>query len=74
MKGKKMLTTYNIIIEKDKDGWYIAEVLELPGCYSQAKSMDELVKRTREAIKCHLLESKIEVPVTNFIGIQQLKV
>ena len=32
-----MLTTYNIIIEKDKEGWYIGEVLELPGCYSQAK-------------------------------------
>lgn len=74
MKEKKMETTYNIIIEKDKEGWYISEVLELPGCYSQAKSIDELVKRTKEAIKCHLLESKIEVPVSNFIGLQQLRV
>jgi predicted RNase H-like HicB family nuclease len=69
-----MTNTYNIIIEKDKDGWYIGEVLELPGCYSQAKSMDELFLRTKEAIKCHLLESKIKIPISNFVGIQQLKV
>ncbi len=69
-----MVNTYNVIIEKDKAGWYIGEVLELPGCYSQAKSMDELVKRTKEAIKCHLLESKIKIPISNFVGIQQVKV
>jgi len=69
-----MLNTYNIVIEKDKDGWYIGEVIELPGCYSQAKSMDELVKRTKEAIKCHLLDSKIKIGISNFVGIQQLKV
>ncbi len=65
---------YNIIIEKDSDGWYISEVLELPGCYSQAKTMDELIERTKEAIKCHTSETKIEVPVSKFIGLQQLEV
>jgi hypothetical protein len=37
----------------------VLNVLELPGCYSQAKNMDELFLRTKEAIKCQLLKSKI---------------
>ena len=65
---------YNIVIEKDSDGWYISEVLELPGCYSQAKTIDELIERTKEAIKCHNSENKIEVPISKFIGLQQLEV
>jgi predicted RNase H-like HicB family nuclease len=46
---------YNIIIEKEEDGWYISEVLELPGCYSQGKTLDELIERTKEAIKSHII-------------------
>jgi len=41
---------FNVVMEKGKDGYLISEVVELPGCHSQAKSLDELMKRTREAI------------------------
>lgn len=37
-----MKREYNIIIEKDEEGYYIGSVPELKGCHSQAKSMDEL--------------------------------
>ena len=49
-----MAKAYNIIIEKDEEGWYVSEVIELPGCHTQAKSMDELIERTKEAIKAYL--------------------
>lgn len=62
---------YNIIIEKDKDGWYVSEVIGLPGCHTQAKTIDQLIERTKEAIKCHTSETKIEIPVSKFIGLQQ---
>ncbi|MFQ5672360.1 MAG: type II toxin-antitoxin system HicB family antitoxin [Nitrospinales bacterium] len=49
-----MARTYTIIIEKDEEGWYVSEAVGLPGCHTQAKSVDELMERTREAIKAYL--------------------
>ncbi len=41
----------NIIIEQDDDGFFVASVPELHGCHTQAKSLDVLMKRIREAIE-----------------------
>lgn len=41
---------YNAVIEQGEDGYLISSVIELPGCHTQAKSYDELMKRTKEAI------------------------
>ncbi|MDP1695465.1 MAG: type II toxin-antitoxin system HicB family antitoxin [archaeon] len=69
------MNTYNIIIEKDEDGYFVSEVVELPGCHTQAKSMDELIKRTKEAILLYL-KCSIEKRIIRekFIGLQQLEV
>lgn len=48
-----MERNFNAIIEQVDDG-FIAEVVELPGCYTQAKTKDELLKRIAEAIKLYL--------------------
>ena len=56
-----MAKEFTIIIEKDEDGWLVSEVVELPGCHTQSKTMDELIERTREAIKAYLGKEKIEV-------------
>lgn len=66
---------FNIIIEKDKDGYFVSEVVGLPGCHTQAKSMDELIERTKEAISLYLECEKPEVEVqSEFIGIQKVEV
>lgn len=44
---------YNVIVEEGKDGYLISEVVELPGCHTQAKTYDELIKRTKEAISLY---------------------
>ncbi len=46
-----MTQTYNIVVEQGEDGYLIAEVIELSGCRTQAKTLQELVKRVKEAIK-----------------------
>ncbi|MBI5723751.1 MAG: type II toxin-antitoxin system HicB family antitoxin [Planctomycetes bacterium] len=46
-----MTREFSAIIEKDEDGWFIATVPELEGCHTQAKSMDKLLVRVREAIE-----------------------
>ena len=50
-----MKRKYTVLIEKDEDGWLVSEVVELPGCHTQAKTQDELIKRTKEAIKGYSL-------------------
>lgn len=69
-----MTKQFNLIIEKGEDGYLISEVVELPGCHTQAKTMDELISRTKEAIEVCLQDQKgIEI-VHNFIGIQKIEV
>ncbi len=48
---KTMRREFNIIIEQDDDGFFVASVPELHGCHTQAKSLDVLMKRIREAIE-----------------------
>ncbi|HTW93436.1 MAG TPA: type II toxin-antitoxin system HicB family antitoxin [Tepidisphaeraceae bacterium] len=51
---KSALRQYNVVIEQDKEGYYVASVPELPGCHTQARSLDKLVDRIREAIELYV--------------------
>ena len=42
---------FNIVVERDSEGTYVASVPALPGCHSQAQSLDDLLVRIREAIE-----------------------
>ncbi len=68
------MVEFNIIIEKGEDGYLISEVVELPGCHTQAKDLNELIKRTKEAISLYLEEQKDVEINGNFIGIQKIEV
>jgi len=65
---------FNLIIEKGEDGYLIAEVVELPGCHTQAKNMGELIDRIKEAISLYLESQGIVKIKSNFIGTQKIKV
>jgi predicted RNase H-like HicB family nuclease len=41
---------FSVIVERDEEGYYVATVPALPGCHTQARSLDKLVERVREAI------------------------
>ncbi|MGV8016748.1 MAG: type II toxin-antitoxin system HicB family antitoxin [Ignavibacteria bacterium] len=67
-----MKREYNIIIEKDSEGYFIGSVPELKGCHSQAKSIDELMKRMEEVIElCEGVQGKSQKK-TSFVGIQKM--
>jgi predicted RNase H-like HicB family nuclease len=40
---------FDVILERDDDGFYVASVPQLPGCHTQARSLDEVMDRIREA-------------------------
>ncbi len=69
-----MASKYNVVIEQDEDGWLVSVVIGLPGCHTQAKSMDELLERTREAIKAYLKGNNGGKISGKFVGLQQLEV
>ena len=48
------LMKFGVVVEKDEDGYYVASVPELPGCHTQAKTLDEVMKRIKEAIEACL--------------------
>ena len=73
--GHCMKTKYTIIIERDEDGWLVSEVVGLPGCHTQAKTMDQLIERTKEAIQAYLTEEeKMPEIVQEFVGLQTIEV
>ena len=71
-------TTFDVVIEKDTDGFYIASVPALHGCHTQADSLDELITRVGEAILLCLevrAEEGKEIEHTGeFVGIQRVPV
>jgi len=63
-----------VIIERDEDDWLISEVVGLPGCHTQAKTMDQLIERTKEAIRTYLKTDE-ELDISQeFVGVQQIEV
>jgi len=71
-----MKKEFTIVIEQDEDGIYVASVPELEGCHTQAKTLDELRERIKEAIQLYLeVESGIvETVPLDFVGIQKVEV
>jgi predicted RNase H-like HicB family nuclease len=65
---------FNVIVERDADGLFVASVPALPGCHTQATSRDELMSRIREAIALHLEERGGEVEPLEFVAIERVSV
>jgi len=66
--------TFHIIVEEGTDGYLISNVIELLGCHTQAKTHDELTRRTKEAIELYLEENTRFKPKSKFLSLQQISV
>jgi predicted RNase H-like HicB family nuclease len=65
---------FSVIIERDAEGFFVASVPELRGCHTQARSLDTLMKRIREAIELCLEVETEEVAPQEFVGVQRVLV
>ena len=69
-----MNNEYHFVIERDSDGLYVASVPQLPGCHTQARTLEELAERIQEAIELWLeAEGQSQEPL-DFVGIQKIRV
>ena len=64
---------FDIVIERDPDGLYVATVPALYGCRSEARSLDELVERAREAILLRLEIEGLDPGDLTFVGIHRIR-
>jgi len=64
---------FTVIVEQDEEGYFFANVPELRGCHTQAKSLDVLMKRVAEAITLCLADSPRQ-PRRTFVAIQHVMV
>jgi len=69
-----MKREFNVAIERDQEGYYVASVPELHGCHTQARSLDILQRRIQEAIELCLEEEGQDNFETEFIGLQRVAV
>nr|VFJ99245.1 MAG: Predicted nuclease of the RNAse H fold, HicB family [Candidatus Kentron sp. LFY] len=69
-----MTRQFNVVIEKDADAFFVASVPALPGCHTQARSLDVLMERTREAIELCIEVQGQKLIDNEFIGIQRVAI
>lgn len=76
-KVKTQTFNFPIIIEKDEDGFFVADCSDLAGCHTQGKTLEEAITNIRDLIKLHLKilkEDKQEIPVVKPVSLTSLKV
>ena len=69
-----MAKRFNVIIERGAEGYYVASVPALRGCHTQAKSLDQLISRIKEAIELCLEVEGNEIEPLDFVGVQQVSI
>jgi predicted RNase H-like HicB family nuclease len=69
-----MTREFSVLIERDAEGYYVASVPALRGCHTQARSLDELMARIREAVELCLEDQGDIEPPLDFVGVQKITV
>ena len=69
-----MTTDFDVVVERDAEGYYVASVPSLHGCHTQARSLDELMERVREVIALCLEEQGLPAEPLEFVGVQRVRI
>jgi predicted RNase H-like HicB family nuclease len=73
-RERLMQREFNVVIERDAEGFYVASIPTLRGCHTQSRSLDELVDRVREAAELYLTVQDSDGELLVFIGLQRIAV
>jgi predicted RNase H-like HicB family nuclease len=69
-----MSRDFNVVIERDADGFYVASVPALPGCHTQARTLAQLMPRVREAIALCLEVRGESAEPLDFVGVRKVRI
>jgi predicted RNase H-like HicB family nuclease len=69
------MRTYRAVVERDPEsGWYVASVAGLPGCHTQAPTLEELDQNLQEVISLYLEGTEDVDPIREFVGVREVLV
>ena len=71
---ERQIYNFTVLIEQGDDGWYVASVPDIQGCYTQGKTVAQVLDRIKEAIEVCLEADKEEISPMKFVGVQQLQI
>jgi predicted RNase H-like HicB family nuclease len=74
MPKRSSSRVFDVVLQRDENGLIVVSVPELPGCHTQAKTLDEAVARIQEAIELYLEEYPAPPRKEQFLGIQRVEV
>ena len=69
-----MARQFDVVVEKDSEGFFVASVPALAGCHTQARSLDELMERIKEAVELCLEVQEDDTEELDFLGVQRVTV
>ena len=69
-----MTRDFDVVVERDSEGYYVASVPSLHGCHTQARSLDELMERVQEVIELCLEEQGPPSEQLQFVGVQRTRI
>jgi predicted RNase H-like HicB family nuclease len=69
-----MATDFDVVVERDAEGYYVASVPALHGCHTQAESLDVLMERVQEVIELCLEEQEQPPEPLEFVGVQRIRI
>ena len=69
-----MTREFDVVVERDENGYYVASVPALRGCHTQAKSLDKLMSRIQEAIELCLEVEGEPAEGLEFVGLQRVRI
>ncbi len=70
-----MKRQYTVLVERDPEsGWLVGEVVEFPGCYSQAPDLPTLERNMAEALDVYLKTASDDTPASEFVGTWRIEV
>ena len=55
LSARVLTRQFDVVVERDAEGYFVATVPRLLGCHTQARSLDQLMERVREAIELYLV-------------------
>jgi predicted RNase H-like HicB family nuclease len=74
-RGASEKRSFTVVVERDPESnWLVGEVVELPGCYTQAPDLPSLEANMQEAIRAYLKTAQPEEPLPDFVGTWRVEV
>jgi predicted RNase H-like HicB family nuclease len=74
-EADSMKRSFTVVIERDPEThWLVGQVVELPGCYTQAKDLSSLEANIREAIQVYTETVKDKKPQSDYVATWRVEV